>query len=418
MKIKIGKFNFINKEENKIYLSSYSLNSNLFDYFYLDGREDTLYVNSRYMFDRAEELKNQKFTSYDFERDLLKKFMVIDYNMKITNEINSFIKEKVNNMFNNQEYSRYNLYNNITLNEILLLEQNSKYANNENYSSTFIDFNNSTIQRGNIILDLYKEKIENLEELYNEGRFNKQIKAGLIKMEIENNIAPKFVTSFIKMNDFFTDKKSVNMLLKDCEKFKINPHISSFFDFKGNKVALNLSYNEEKWFEKENPGRDPKDLKLDDIKGLSYSKEVLELNPEDFKDIEKQIAITLEDKLLFKIDNLKNELEDEYTEIKIANRWNIPYSIREALNEITKIDLRNSQREAGNLEGEIEKYPDYYSEKLEDIFRRYDLINQLNQAETLEDIKEITRELGDNELQKIYYELLDDEENAEEEDEL
>lgn len=418
MKIKIGDFNFINNKEDRINFNSYNLSSDLFNYFYLDGREDTLYVSSRYRFDNAEDPRYEGYSEYNFEKDLLKKYYVIDYNMKITNEINSFIRGKVDDIFKNEDYSRYDLYNNITLNEILLLDQNSKYANNENYSSAFIDFDNSTIQRGNIILNLYKEKIENLDELYKEGKFKNIIKANLIKKEIEQGIAPKFVTSFIKMNDFFVDKKSVNMLLKDCEKFKINPHISSFLEFRGNKVALNLSYNEEKWFEKENPGRDPKDLKLDDIKGLSYSKEVLELNPEDFKDLEKQIAITPEDKLLFKIDNLKNKLEDEYTEIKIANRWNIPYSIQEALNEITKIDLRNSQREAGNLEGEIEKYPDYYSEELEDIFRRYDLINQLNQAETLEDIKEITRELGDNELQKIYYELLDDEENEEEEDEL
>lgn len=46
MIIKIGKFNFVseNKEEFRLFQdNSYSM----FSYFYMDGKEDTLYVHSR-----------------------------------------------------------------------------------------------------------------------------------------------------------------------------------------------------------------------------------------------------------------------------------------------------------------------------------------------------------------------------------
>lgn len=47
MNIKIGKFNFINNRENRIFLSGYDIDKKLFNYFYLDGKADTLYVSSR-----------------------------------------------------------------------------------------------------------------------------------------------------------------------------------------------------------------------------------------------------------------------------------------------------------------------------------------------------------------------------------
>ena len=280
MKIKIGSFNFINNKEDRINFNSYNLSSDLFNYFYLDGREDTLYVSSRYRFDNAEDPRYEGYSEYNFEKDLLKKYYVIDYNKKITNEINSFIRGEVDDIFKNEDYSRYRLYNNINLNDIFLLEQNSKFKLDLIHDS-YIDFKNNRIVQDRVIFNPYLENkpIENLEELYKDGRFNTEIKAGLIKKEIENGIAPKFVTSFITMNDFFENKKSVNLILDGYEKFKINPHISSFLEFRDNKVALNLSYNEENWFEKENPGIDPKDLKLDDIKGFSYGKEISQKEP-------------------------------------------------------------------------------------------------------------------------------------------
>ena len=417
MKIKIGNFNFINNKEDRIYFNSYNLSSDLFNYFYLDGREDTLYVLSRDNFDKAENEAYNSYSEFNFERELLKNHYVIDYNMKIKNEVDSFIRGKVLDIFNNREYSRYNLYNNISLNDIFLLEQNSKFILGS--QDSYIDFKNNKIVKDGIIFNPYLEKMENLEELYNEGRFNKQIKAGLIKMEIENNIAPKFVTSFIKMNDFLVNKKSVNLILDDCEKFKINPYISSFLNFKGNKVSLNLSYNEEKWFERENPGKNADDLKLEDLKGLSYGKEVLKLDPEDFKDLEKQISVNPRDKLLFKIDKLEENLNNDFmqynSKLYKENRigyTEMPYNLEECLNRITRIDINNNQIDTK----EKVPYPKWYSRELEDLFVRHDLVKGLKQFETLEELKDISKELDDEELIDICNEFIGYEENNEEEE--
>ena len=51
MIIKIGKFNFLSENKEEFRLSQYDLISK-FDYFYMDGKEDTLYVNSRSDFDK------------------------------------------------------------------------------------------------------------------------------------------------------------------------------------------------------------------------------------------------------------------------------------------------------------------------------------------------------------------------------
>ena len=427
MKIKIGNFNFINnKEDNKVNFSSFYSFSDLFNYFYLDGKEDTLFVNSRFNFDQAEDPNKQNYNTYNFERNLLKKYYVIDYNNKISNEVNSFIKGKVLEIFNTKNYSRYDLYNNINFNNIFMLEQDSKYILLNSFES-YINFENNKIIKDDIIYNPYLDKLENLEDLYKEGKFKNQIKAGLIKMEVENNIAPKFVTTIIKINNFMTDKnkKSVKIQFKDCEKSTINSHISSFLDIRNNKINLELGYNEARWFEKANPGKQEKDLKLDDIQGLSYSKDTLKINSNDFKELEKQIAITPEDKLLFKIDNLKEEVNTDYNNLmydyqkKESNLGNInisyPYDIQKALNEITTIDIKNNQIKAGKLDEEFNSYPEWYSKDLENLFEKYDNIKKLENLDTIEDLKDIVTETGDNELQQIYYGFLNEEENSEEE---
>lgn len=416
MRIKIGNFNYLNsKEDNKVNFSSYYSVSDLFNYFYLDGKEDTLYVNSRINFDRAEEQKNRGFSFYDFERELLKKYLVIDYNIKITNEVNSFIQSKALKLFCNNNYSRYDLYNNINFSDIAMLEQNSKYILGNEFES-YIDFQNNKIVKNGIIFNPYLDKLENLEELYKDGIFNKQIKASLIKLEVEKNVAPKFITTLININNFMKDKKSVNILFKYCEKSKINPHIRSFLDLRDNKINLELGYNEEKFFKKANAGKEAENLTIDDLQGLSYFKEILNINPNDFKELEKQIAITIEDKFLFKIDKLKEEVKDDYRhlmyeyhrkEAKIGSNYiNFPYNIQDALNIITKIDVKNSQLNPENLKIEKENYPEWYSNELENLFVKYNSIKKLENVDTIDDLKEIVNEIGDNELKQIYYEFL------------
>lgn len=403
MKIKIGSFNFINNKEDKIYFSSYNLSSDLFNYFYLDGREDTLYVSSRDGFDKAEDEKYNSYSSYNFERELLKKYYVIDYNMKIKNEVNSFIRGKVLDIFNNINYSRYNLYNNISLDEISLLEQDSNFTIGTDRDS-YLDFENNKILRDGIIFNPYLEKMENLEELYNEGRFNKQIKAGLIKMEIERGIAPEFITSLIKVNDFICDKKSFNLVFNNDEKVKVAnvKYINDLLKKYKNEIDLRILSNR----------------KIESLTGLSYGKEILKIDSKDFIDLEKQIAQNPRDKLLFKIDSLENELDNEfYEKVRKDNLYNTPYSIREAIGTITRIDLRNSQREAGNLEGNIEEYPKWYSNDLENLFEKYNLVVDLKQFETLDELKDISNKLDDEELIDICNEFLGYDEE-EEEDEL
>lgn len=417
MNIKIGNFNFINNNSDEFR----GFGDLQYDdyYFYMDGKEDTLYVSSRNKFDRASEPEMQKYTDFDFQRELAKKYYIIDYNMLITNLINSYIRGKVLNIFNNKNYSKYNLYKNISFSKLMSLKDSSIYKFDFRDTTKFkIDSNK--ICKGKFIFNPYIENIENLEECYNNNMFKEQIKNSLILKEIQEGVAPKFVYELNKIEEFMKGKKSVNLIFNGYEKFKINPYLSSFLDLRDNKISLNLSYNEQNFFERENPTKNYKDLKLNDLVGLSYGKNVLHIDNSALIDIDKQMTKSTEDKLLLKIDKLNDELLNEYNYYRNTHNQKdyCPYDIQDAINICTQIDLRNLQRESGNLDGKHEEYPTYYSSELEDIFKRFDLIKELEQVENLEDLKDITRELGDNELQQIYYEFLDEEIQETEEDEL
>ena len=56
MKIKIGNFNFISKGPNNLYLGSNFLYNDKLDNFYMEGKEDTIYVRDRSTFNKADEL--------------------------------------------------------------------------------------------------------------------------------------------------------------------------------------------------------------------------------------------------------------------------------------------------------------------------------------------------------------------------
>ena len=58
----------------------------------------------------------------------------------------------------------------------------------------------------------------------------------------------------------------------------------------------------------------------------------------------------------------------------------------------------------------------WHNKELDQIIYKKNLIDFLEQAKTVDDIKEVCVELGDNELQNIYYEMLYDEENSENEE--
>ena len=130
---------------------------------------------------------------------------------------------------------------------------------------------------------------------------------------------------------------------------------------------------------------------------------------------------------MFKIDNLKEEVNTDYNNLmydyqkKENNIGNMnvsyPYDIQKALNEITIIDIKNNQIKAGILDEEFDKYPKWYSKDLENLFEKYDNIKKLENLNTIEDLKDIVTETGDNELQQIYYGFLDEEENSEQDEE-
>ena len=94
MIIKIGNFNFVSENEEEFSLSRYGIDSK-FDYFYMDGKEDTLYVNSRSNFDK----QNKEY--YKFEQELLKRYYILDYSSLIYNRIQKFISDKTFEIFKN-----------------------------------------------------------------------------------------------------------------------------------------------------------------------------------------------------------------------------------------------------------------------------------------------------------------------------
>ena len=67
MIIKVGKFNFLSKNKKEFSLLDYDIKSK-FNYFYMEGKEDTLYVNSRNNFE------NKYAEYYKFEQELLKNY--------------------------------------------------------------------------------------------------------------------------------------------------------------------------------------------------------------------------------------------------------------------------------------------------------------------------------------------------------
>lgn len=84
MIIKIGKFNFVseNKEEFRLFQdNSYSM----FNYFYMDGKEDTLYVHSRDVYiDRLKKgtiLDKQKFRELD-DINLVRSFEMLMFQIE------------------------------------------------------------------------------------------------------------------------------------------------------------------------------------------------------------------------------------------------------------------------------------------------------------------------------------------------
>ena len=377
MIIKIGKFNFVseNKEEFRLFQdNSYSM----FSYFYMDGKEDTLYVHSRSDFDK----ENKEY--YKFEQELLKRYYILEYSSLIHNRIQKFISDKTFEIFKNNNYSSYELYKDISIRKLQSLDTDIKCSLSYN---TKINFNTSKLvyaldNGDSIIFDPYTEEIHNLEELYKKGLFDNEIKAGLILKEIQHKKAPKFILKLAEINTFLKEKKNVNLIFNDGNKIKTEAELDEIFNIYGKKISLHSS-NE-----------------LENLNAVTFNKSEVTINSEDFSDIEKQIIRTTEDIILHKVDQLKEELKDKFDKYRNETEYYMPDTIKECIERITTLEKNNFKIEQ---EQEKEKYPGWYSKEFTNLWQDYERIKTLENIDNLEDIKDEAIKTEDEELTQIYY---------------
>lgn len=389
MNMKIGKFNFINNRENRIFLSGYNIDERLFNYFYLDGKEDTLYVSSRDNFDKINDFKYNNYSEFDLERKLSKNFLVLDYNMEIKNAVNRFINDKARQIYRTESYSRYKLYKDISLSEILSVDKNSKFSLRHTYDS-YIDVEDNKIIVDGIKLDPYTQVILNLEDFYKNGRFNNEIKATLIKLELQDNIAPKFVSTLIEINSFLQNKNSVNILFNDCEKAKIEPRFRLFLYFGHNNIELSLSEKVYNSLKKLNSNIDINNLKLEDLQGLSYGKELLNIEPKNLENIINQIVISPKDKLFYRLDVLEKNINEDYSKIYNENvNLNLPINLKtiKKLEELESIAYGTGIKEIDN--------------KISDLSKKLYDIDIIRNTDNVEEFNSAIKDLNDYELNSI-----------------
>lgn len=389
MNIKIGKFNFINNRENRIFLSGYDIDKKLFNYFYLDGKADTLYVSSRDNFDKINDFKYNNYSEFDLERKLSQNFLVLDYNMEIKNAVNRFINDKVRQIYRTESYSRYKLYKDISLGEIFSVDKNSKFSLGNTYDS-YIDVEDNKIIVDGIKLDPYTQVISNLEDFYKNGRFNHEIKATLIKLELQDNIAPKFVSTLIEINNFLQNKNSVNILFKNCEKAKIEPRFRLFLYFGHNNIELSLSEKVYNSLKKLNSNIDINNLKLEDLQGLSYGKELLNIEPKNLENIINQIVISPKDKLFYRLDVLEKNINEDYSKIYNENvNLNLPINLKtiKKLEELESIAYGTGIKEIDN--------------KISDLSKKLYDIDIIRNTDNVEEFNSAIKDLNDYELNSI-----------------
>lgn len=389
MNIKIGKFNFINNRENRIFLSGYDIDKKLFNYFYLDGKADTLYVSSRDNFDKINDFKYNNYSEFDLERKLSQNFLVLDYNMEIKNAVNRFINDKARQIYRTESYSRYKLYKDISLGEIFSVDKNSKFSLGNTYDS-YIDVEDNKIIVDGIKLDPYTQVISNLEDFYKNGRFNHEIKATLIKLELQDNIAPKFVSTLIEINNFLQNKNSVNILFKNCEKAKIEPRFRLFLYFGHNNIELSLSKKVYNSLKKLNSNIDINNLKLEDLQGLSYGKELLNIEPKNLENIINQIVISPKDKLFYRLDVLEKNINEDYSKIYNENvNLNLPINLKtiKKLEELESIAYGTGIKEIDN--------------KISDLSKKLYDIDIIRNTDNVEEFNSAIKDLNDYELNSI-----------------
>ena len=383
---KINQYNFLMEDliNNELMISNIDLNLKL-NFFYIDGKEDTLFVN--YNIDNTE-----------FGIEIHKKFsQVINYIQSINQQLNSLLDKKVDEMLKYGEYSRYDLYSDFSIAELrdILNEEKSNYK--LSYYDTSFRLNlkdNLLISGNNIEYNPNTNKVENFEKLYENGYFNTIINNKLRRREYERNIAPNFVYELTKVYYFLENKKTVNIKLKDCENFKADANLSYILEkrYNGNDYKLiNSSHNIES-FERSNPGKSFLDIKIDDLEALSYGRnESITISPNNLKNLCNQIAITNKDKLKFKLEFLKQELYSQF--------YNYIQKMGDELPYISSIyELDRIFRYKDYYENEWDRIPKKEIRNLVDFHRKSILIDSLIKEMNFRDLKELINLTKDDEL--------------------
>lgn len=395
MKIRIGNFNFINKKENKAFLSTYKELGDL-DLFYLDGKEDCIFNMSNYFIDKVKD-NPDAFSDdyYKFEREVIKSFSrIINYREAARNQIDDFLRSKIDEIYKEHKYLRYDLYNNITISDILNLSQSIGPFENE-----AIDFDTNKVSLNGFLYNLYTEKVENMEEKYNDNFFKKQIKDGLILKEIEDGKAPKFILEIVKINDFLKDKKRVNVNIEGANTYKSDANLTNIIDLRNNQIELNFGWRND--FEKANPDLESRDFEHNDLISLSHGKNVLEIPKGVFKNLKEQISLSITDKFLFKVDELEEKIDRDYHDF-YANYRDYsdaitpsfpPYFIKDAIREITQNEFHKIEQ------------PNWYEEnkdRVENLFVKYQAVKDLKSFENIQQFEDgIKAFQEDKEFQEI-----------------
>ena len=246
-KVKINQFNFlVDENKGKQVILNNTENNLMLKHFFIDEMEDTLFVANNINDTEFEEKNGQQFTN------------IINYRININKQINKMIDEKVESLIRNGNYSRYELYNDFTYSDITnFLYKKDKYYNDKyDYYSYFkLDLDKNVITADKVIYNPYTNKVENFERLFSEGVFKDEIETRLQIKEYERGIMPKYIYELMNIYNFIQDKQTVNVKLKDCEKYKVEATFGNILDknYWGNYYSISDSYKGESNFKQANP---------------------------------------------------------------------------------------------------------------------------------------------------------------------
>lgn len=364
-------------------------------HFFIDEMEDTLFVANNINDTEFEEKNGQQFTN------------IINYRININKQINKMIDEKVESLIRNGNYSRYELYNDFTYSDITnFLYKKDKYYNDKyDYYSYFkLDLDKNVITADKVIYNPYTNKVENFERLFSEGVFKDEIETRLQIKEYERGIMPKYIYELMNIYNFIQDKQTVNIKLKDCEKYKVEATLDNIVDknYLGNDYSISNSYKRESNFKQANPLKELRNMKIEDLEELTFGKtERLQINGENLKNIQDQIAINGRDKLIYKLNNMSKELDSEF------------YQYREILNSKiqTSLDVHDIQfvnnmfKEKDWYKREWEQIPKDEIENLEHFNKKSLMISSLKKEFNYTKLRELINFTKDKELKSIEKQL-------------